>query len=91
MQSLIVAIAADALFPCERSARGEIGRPSPRKSALGNHRAILLNEMVAYSGTVRISCAGPAARIVSLCSFCQKIAWPVGAGRQQEEWIEAAE
>ena len=35
--------------------------------------------------------ATPADRIVSLCSFCQMVAWPVGARMAQEEWIEAAE
>ena len=34
--------------------------------------------------------APPAERIVTLCSYCQKVAWPVQAA-ERPEWIEAVE
>ncbi len=30
-------------------------------------------------------------RTVKLCSYCQKVAWPIGAGVRSPEWIEAAD
>ena len=31
------------------------------------------------------------ARVVTLCSYCQRVAWPMGAGIKERTWIEAAE
>lgn len=42
-------------------------------------------ELLNAAGTV------PADRMVTLCAYCQRVAWPQGTGPGEQEWIEAVE